>query len=61
MQQASLALGAGVDEESSGALGIVYSNSAPFLALLANGQRLDGGEFAFTEYMMNSGPAFAWK
>jgi uncharacterized protein (TIGR03437 family) len=52
---------AGVDEQSRGALGIVYSNSAPFLAFLANGQRLDGGLFAFSEYMMNSGPAFAWK
>jgi uncharacterized protein (TIGR03437 family) len=52
---------AAVDEEARGALGIVYSNSAPFLAFLANGQRLDGGVLAFTEYMMNSGPAFAWK
>jgi uncharacterized protein (TIGR03437 family) len=50
-----------VDEESRGELGIVYSNSAPFLAFLANGQRLDGGVLAFTEYMMNSGSAFAWK
>jgi hypothetical protein len=52
---------AAVDEESRGALGIAYSNSAPFLAFLANGQRLDGGVFAFTEYMINSGPAFGWK
>jgi uncharacterized protein (TIGR03437 family) len=52
---------AGVDEESRGALGIVYSNSAPFLAFLTNGQRLDGGVFTLTEYMMNSGPTFAWK
>jgi hypothetical protein len=52
---------AGADEESRGALGIMYSNSAPFLAFLTNGQRLDGGVFAFTEYMMNSGPAFSWK
>jgi hypothetical protein len=48
-------------EEGRGALGIVYSNSAPFLAFLANGQRLDGGVFSVAEYMMNSGPAFAWK
>jgi hypothetical protein len=52
---------AGADEEGRGALGIAYTNSAPFLAFLANGQRLDGGVLAFTEYMMNSGPAFAWK
>ena len=52
---------AGPNEFGTGSLGISTGDVSPFLALLANGQRLDAGVFAYAEYMVNSGPTFAWK
>jgi uncharacterized protein (TIGR03437 family) len=52
---------AGPQEVGLGSLGVSVSDTAPFLALMTNGQRIDGGVFGFSEYLVNTGASFAWK
>jgi hypothetical protein len=52
---------AGSQETGLGSLGISINDTAPFIALMTNGQRTDAGIFGFSEYLMNTGSTFAWK
>jgi hypothetical protein len=52
---------AGAQETGFGSLGMSVSDMAPFIALMTNGQRTDGGAFGFSEYLVNTGQAFSWK
>jgi uncharacterized protein (TIGR03437 family) len=52
---------AGADEFGTGSLGISVGILSPFVALLTNGQRTDGGVFAFAGFMVNSGSTFSWR
>jgi uncharacterized protein (TIGR03437 family) len=52
---------AGPQEVGLGSLGVSVSDTAQFLPLMTNGQRIDGGIFGFSEYLVNTGASFAWK
>ena len=48
-------------EVGVGSLGMSASDITPFVALMTNGQRTDGGALGFSELQVNTGTGFAWK